>query len=118
MTRVKRGVTSRKKHKKVLKLTKGYRMTNRRLIKRAKEASLHAGEYAFHGRKLRKRDMRQLWITRINSQLAHTDLSYNRFINGLKKANIEIDRKMLSHLALHHPEIFKVIVQNCKSHIN
>lgn len=114
MTRIKRGVTTHKKHKKVLKLTKGYRGTRHRLIKVAREAALHAGAYAYHGRKLRKRDMRRLWITRINGELKRIGLSYNKFINDLKKAKIEIDRKILADLVLSDPQTFKLIVDRVK----
>ena len=78
--RVKTGPTRKRKHKKVLKRTKGFRMTKGRLYKVSKEADLHAGEYAFAGRKLRKRDLRRLWITRINAALSKSDISYNKFI--------------------------------------
>lgn len=118
MARIKRGTTSHAKHKKLHQMTKGYRMTKRRLVRVAKEAVLHAGEYAFMGRKLRKRDMRQMWITRINGQLQHMDLSYSRFINALKKADIQIDRKMMAHLATRDPEVFKIVVDQAKSKIN
>ena len=112
MPRVKTGITRKNRHKKVLKLTKGFRGTNRRLIKRAKEAALHAGQYAFIGRKLRKRDMRKLWIMRINAALKQIDetMRYSRFINSLKKANIQLDRKVLSELAVNDPETFKAVV--------
>lgn len=118
MARIKRGVTSHAKHHKLHEMTKGYRMSKHRLVKVAKEAALHAGEYAFVGRKLKKRDMRQLWITRINGQLQHMDLSYSRFINGLKKANIQIDRKMMAHLVTRDPEVFKAVVDQAQAHIN
>lgn len=112
MPRVKTGVTRRRRHKKVLKLNKGYRGTNSRLYRRAKEASLHAGQYAFIGRKLRKRDMRKLWIMRINAALKQLDssLNYSRFINGLKKANISLNRKMLAELAVKDNRAFKAVV--------
>lgn len=115
MARVKRGVTTRARHKKVLRQTAGYRMTRHRLIKVAKEAALHAGEYAYAGRKLRKRDFRQLWITRINGALKNFDLSYNQFIAGLKKANIGLDRKILAELVNSDPQTFKSIVDRVKN---
>lgn len=118
MARIKRGVSSHAKHKKILDLTKGYRMTKHKLIKVAKEAALHAGEYAYAGRRLRKRDFRQLWITRLNGSLGQMDLSYSRFINGLKKANIQLDRKILADLAIQDPEVFKIIVDKAKEQIN
>ncbi len=114
MTRVKTGPTRKKRHKKVLKRTKGFRMTKGRLYKVSKEADLHAGEYAFAGRKLRKRDMRKLWITRINAALADSELSYNQFIAGLKKAKIELDRKTLADLAISDPKTFQKIVDKAK----
>ena len=88
MARVKRGLTSHAKHKKLLELNKGYRMTKGRLIKVATESMLHAGEYAFAGRKLRKRNIRSLWISRLNQSVQKMDLNYSRFINGLKTAGI------------------------------
>lgn len=118
MARVKRGLTSHSKHKRTLKLTKGYRMTKRKLIKVAKESMLHAGEYAFTGRRLKKRDMRSLWITRINQQVQTMDLSYSQFINALKKADIELDRKILADLAVTDPEVFKIIVDKAKEQLN
>lgn len=91
------------------------RMTKGRLYKVSKEADLHAGQYAFVGRKLRKRDMRKLWITRINAALTPFNLSYSKFINMLKKAKIELNRKMLADLALADPKSFKAIVEKVKS---
>ena len=114
MARVKRGTISRRKHKKLLNLTKGYRGTKSRLVRVAKEASLHAGQYAFHGRKLRKRDNRSLWIVRIGEAVKKEGLSYSVFINKLKKANIELDRKILSDLVVEDPETFKKIVSEIK----
>lgn len=112
MPRTKTGVTRRKRHKKILKLAKGYRGTNSRLYKRAKEAVLHAGQYAYIGRKLRKRDMRKLWIMRINGALkmVNENLQYSRFINGLKKSKVELNRKMLSEVAINDPATFKAVV--------
>ena len=114
MARVKRGTVSRRKHKKLLNLTKGYRGTKSRLVRVAKEASLHAGQYAFHGRKLRKRDNRSLWIVRIGEAVKKEGLYYSVFINKLKKANIELDRKILSDLVVEDPETFKKIVSEVK----
>lgn len=110
MTRVKRGVESRRKHKKLLSLTKGYRGTKRRLVKVAREAALHAGEYAFHGRKRKKRDFRRLWITRISEAAKQEGTSYSRLIAGLNKNNIKIDRKILADLVLNDREVFKKIL--------
>jgi len=112
--RVKTGTARRRKHKKVLKRTKGFRMTKGRLYKVSKEADLHAGEYAFAGRKLRKRDLRRLWIIRINAALTDFDLSYNKFMAGLKKAKIEINRKILADLAITDPDTLKKIVEHVK----
>lgn len=112
MSRTKTGVTRHKRHKKVLKLTKGFRGTNNRLYKRAKEALLHAGQYAYIGRKLRKRDMRKLWIMRINAAIKQVseNLNYSRFIKGLKTAKVEINRKMLSEIAVKDFDTFKEIL--------
>ena len=114
MARVKRGVVSRRKHNKLLKLTKGYRGTKSRLIRVAHEAALHAGQYAYHGRKLRKRNFRTLWITRISSAVKEQGLSYSVFINKLKKANIVLDRKILSHLLVEDPKTFQKVVEVAK----
>jgi large subunit ribosomal protein L20 len=113
--RIKTGPTRHRKHKKILKSTQGYRMSKHRLIKVAKEAALHAGQYAYVGRKRRKRDFRCLWITRIQAGTRENGLSYNRFIAGLKKAKIELDRKILAELALNQPTVFKTIVEKVKS---
>lgn len=110
MARIKRGTTSRRKHKKILSLTKGYRGTRNRLIKTAHEALLHADQYSFHGRKRKKRDIRRLWIVRINGALSEKGYSYNKFINGLKNKKIEIDRKILAKLITDDPKTFETIV--------
>lgn len=110
MSRVKRGVTTRARHKRLLKRTEGYRMTNNRLVQRAHEADLHAGQYAFHGRKLRKRDMRSLWIVRISGALRDQGMKYSTFMNALKKKNIELDRKSLAALVAEDPKAFKAII--------
>jgi len=112
MARVKRGTVSRRKHKKLLKATKGYRGTKSRLIKVAKEAELHARAYSYHGRKLRKRDFRSLWITRIAQAVRKEGLSYSVFINRLKKAHIELDRKILNDLIVSDPDTFKKVVES------
>lgn len=109
--RVKTGPVRRRAHKKLLSQTKGFRMTRHRLYKVAKEASLHAGQYAFMGRKLRKREMRRLWIVRINSILKNFNLSYSRFINLLKKAKIELNRKILADLAINNPAVIEALVK-------
>lgn len=115
MSRIKRGTVSRRKHNKLLSLTKGYRGTRSKLVKVAKEASLHAGQYAFQGRKIRKQDFRTLWITRISEAVKKENLSYSVFINKLKKANIELDRKSLSNLVVEDPMTFKHIVDKVKA---
>lgn len=115
MARVKRGTVSRRKHNKLHALTKGYRGTKSRLVKAAKEASLHAAQYSFHGRKLRKRDFRTVWITRISEALKLEDMNYSTFMNKLKKANIMLDRKILSNLLVEDPAAFKQIVNTVKN---
>ncbi len=114
MARIKRGVVSRRKHNKLHDLTKGYRGTKSRLVKVAKEASLHAGAYAYHGRKLRKRDFRTLWITRISEAVKQQDMSYSVFMNKLKKANIELDRKVLNDLVVNDAAVFTQLVDKVK----
>lgn len=110
--RIKRGIVSHRKHKKLLESVKGYRMTKRRLVKVAKEAYLHAGMYAFNGRKKKKSDFRKLWITRISEHLKTKNISYSKFINKIKKANVTLDRKILSHLVTNDPETFGQILDN------
>ena len=115
MARVKRGVTSHYKHKKLLDLAKGYRGVRSKLVRRAKESVLHAGAYAFAGRKQKKRDMRALWIIQLGNAVRAEGLSYSKFIAGLKNKNINLDRKMLAELAVNHPEDFKKIVSQVTS---
>src|SRR6185369_4367984 len=112
MPRTKTGVVRRRRHKKLLARTKGFRGANTRLYKRAKEADLHAGQYAYVGRKLRKRDMRSLWIVRISAALKTLGdgLNYSRFIQMLKKANVSLDRKILADIAATDFNSFKAIV--------
>ncbi len=114
MVRVKGGTVTRKRHKKVLKRTKGFRMTRNRLFRVANEADLHAGQYAYIGRKLRKRDFRRLWITRISEAVKKLGWSYNQFIHALKKADIELDRKILADLVVNDPKVFQRIVDKVK----
>lgn len=114
MARVKKGLTKRRRHKKILAAAKGYRGARSRLVRTAKEAGLHAGNYAFAGRKQRKRQKRRLWISQINAALKSRDLSYNKFIKGLYEANIEIDRKILSSLAVSDPDTFDKVVSKAK----
>jgi large subunit ribosomal protein L20 len=106
MSRVKRGVTARARHKKVLKQAKGYYGARSRVYRVAKQAVIKAGQYAYRDRKQRKRQFRQLWITRINAGARLHGLSYSRFINGLSKASIEVDRKVLADLAVNDKEAF------------
>lgn len=113
--RVKRGVASHAKHKKIDVANKGYRMTKRRLTRVAKEAYLHAGEYAFAGRKLRKREFRRLWITRISETVRQNGISYSAFISKLKANNIEVDRKVLANLIVEHPEAFSAVLEKVKT---
>jgi len=114
MPRVKGGLRTHARHKKILKQAKGYRLTRSKLFRRAHEAVIRAGEHAFAGRKLRKRDMRKTWISRINSALFNYDINYSTFINGLKKSNIELDRKTLSQMAIHNPKHFEQVVNKVK----
>lgn len=115
MARVKRGTVSRRRHNKLHELTKGFRGTKSRLIRAAKEASLHAGAYAFHGRKLRKRDFRTLWITRIGEAAKKEGISYSVLMNKFKKADIRLDRKILSEIIAEDSATFKKLVDTVKN---
>jgi len=117
MPRVKRGVQAHAKHKKVLKLARGYYGARSKVYRVAKQAVIKAGQYAYRDRKQRKRQFRRLWITRINAAVRELELemSYSQFINGLKKANIEIDRKVLAELAVSDSAAFKVIAEQAKA---
>ena len=110
MARVKRGLNAHRRHKKLLGLTKGYRGTKSKLVKMAHESSLHAGQYAFHGRKRKKIDFRRLWIVRISEASKAEGLPYSKFIDKLTKSQIKIDRKILSDMVINDPETFKKIV--------
>ncbi len=114
MVRIKGGVTTRKKHKQVLKLAKGYWMSRHKQFKKAKEAVLHAGEYAFAGRRLKKRNFRTLWTIRLNAALRPMGISYSRFIHAMKVKKLEVDRKILSEIVISYPEIFAKIVEKVK----
>jgi len=114
MARVKRGVTSHAKHKKVLNAAKGYRGRRKNTIRIAKQAVEKAGQYAFRDRKNKKRTFRALWIQRINAGVRQFGLTYSRFISGLEKAGIDMDRKVLSDLAIREPAAFQVIVEKVK----
>ena len=115
MARIKGAVTARKRHKKVLKLAKGFRGGRSKLYIPANEFVMKSLAHSYTGRKLKKRDFRQLWITRINAGTRQHGLSYSRFMNGLKKADININRKMLSEMAIHDAEGFKVLVETAKN---
>ncbi len=115
MPRVKRGVTARSRHKKVLKQAKGYYGARSRVFRVAKQAVIKAGQYAYRDRRQRKRQFRALWIARINAAARMNGLSYSRLIAGLKKAAIEIDRKVLADLAIHDKAVFTAIVEKAKT---
>ena len=114
MARVKNGATTKARHKKVLKQAKGYFGSKHRLYKTAKEQLMHSGQYAFRDRKQKKRDFRKLWITRINAACRENEISYSRFIEGLNKAGVVIDRKMLSEIAIQDPKAFTELVRVAK----
>ncbi len=115
MSRVKRALVTQRKHKKLLNLAKGYRGARSRLVKRAHEAVLHAGEYAFSGRKLKKRDMRSLWITRIGYAAKQLGTSYNTLIHHLNQKKIGLNRKMLNELVTQDFETFKKVVEKAQA---
>lgn len=114
MARVKRGVTARARHKKVLKKAKGYYGARSRVFRTAKQAVIKAGQYAYQGRKQKKRQYRSLWIIRINAAVNMHGLSYSKFIAGLKRAKIDIDRKILADIAVHDKKAFAAIVAKAK----
>ena len=114
MARVKGGTVARARRKKVLKEAKGYFGSKHRLYKTAKEQLMHSGQYAFRDRKQKKRDFRKLWITRINAACRQNEISYSRFIEGLTKAGVEINRKMLSEIAINDPKMFSELVKVAK----
>ena len=118
MTRVKGGTISRARHKKVMKQAKGYFGSKHRLYKSANEQVMHAGKYAFRDRRQKKRDLRKLWITRINAACRLNEISYSKFIDGLNKAGISINRKMLSEIAIDNPNAFKDLVKVAKEALN
>ena len=115
MARVKRGVTAGRRHKKVLKKAKGYYNARRKVYRVAKQAVIKAGQYAYTGRRLKKRDYRALWVQRINAAARSFGLSYSRLISGLKTAGIEIDRKALADVAVHDITAFGVIAEKAKA---
>ena len=114
MPRVKRGVTTHRRHKKVLALTKGHRATKHSLFRRARESMLKSLSYAYAHRRERKGDMRRLWISRVNAASRAQGLTYSQFMNGLKKAGVEINRKMLADMAVREPESFANLVTIAK----
>ncbi|OGK62448.1 50S ribosomal protein L20 [Candidatus Roizmanbacteria bacterium RIFOXYB2_FULL_38_10] len=114
MVRVKGGVHTRRKHKKVLKMAKGFWMTRHKQFKKAKEAVLHAGQYAYDGRKLKKRNFKTLWIVRLNAAVRTLGLNYNQFIHKLTEKNIVLDRKVLSQIAVEYPSVFSKIIEKIK----
>ena len=113
--RVKTGTVRRKRHKKILKMAKGFYSGRRKHFRKAKEQVERSLVYAFRDRKQKKRDFRKLWIVRINAACRLNDISYSRFINGLKKAGIELDRKILADLAMNEPEAFAKVVEQAKA---
>jgi len=114
MVRVKSGIQTKRRHKKILKLAKGYWMTRHKQFRKAQEAVLHTGEYAFTGRKDRKRDFRKLWIISLNAAVRQFGLTYSQFIQKLDAKKIALDRKILAKLAVEHPEVFAKIVEKVK----
>lgn len=118
MTRVKGGTVAKNRRRKVLKEAKGYFGSKHRLFKTAQEQLFHSGEYAYRDRKANKRNFRKLWITRINAACRMNDISYSKFMNGLAKAGIEINRKMLSEMAIENPAAFTKLVETSKNALN
>jgi len=118
MARVKKAVNAKKKHKKILKLAKGFRGARSKLFKTANQIVIKALSHAYKGRKLKKRDYRKLWITRINAAARINGISYSRFMNGLRLAGIEMNRKMLAEMAIHDKEGFTQLVDVAKEKLN
>ena len=118
MTRVKGGTVAKNRRRKVLKQAKGYFGSKHRLFKTAQEQVFHSGKYAYRDRKQNKRNFRKLWITRINAGCRENDISYSKFINGLNIAGIEINRKMLSEIAINEPTVFADLVKTAKDALN
>lgn len=115
MARVKRAIMTRKRRKKILKLSKGYFGGKSKLFKTAKQAVMKSGQYAYIGRKQKKRDFRRIWITRISAGCKQNGMNYSTFINGLKKANIALNRKMISEIAISDPAAFAALCEKAKS---
>ena len=118
MARVKRGVVARRRHRKVLSRAKGYYGARRKVFRVAKQAVIKAGQYAYRDRRVRKRDFRSLWIQRINAAAREHGLSYSRFINGLKRAEIGIHRKMLAELAVNDKVAFKALAEKAQAQLS
>jgi large subunit ribosomal protein L20 len=116
MARVKRGVAAHRRHRKVLAQVKGHYSTNNRLYNRAHESMMHALQYAYRDRRVRKRDMRRLWIIRINAAARINGIAYSRFIQGLKSAGVVVDRKMLADLAVRDAAAFAAVAEVAKQH--
>ncbi|MBK1973441.1 50S ribosomal protein L20 [Campylobacter sp. TTU-622] len=117
MARVKTGIVRRRRHKKILKLARGFYSGRHKHFRKAKEQLERSLVYAYRDRRRKKRDFRRLWIIRINAACRLNNISYSKFINGLKKANIELDRKILANLAMNDASAFAKIVQNVKEHL-
>ena len=115
MTRVRNGVVTKQRHKKILKEARGYFGSKHREFKSAKEQLMHAGQYAYRDRRQKKREFRKLWIVRINAACRENEISYSRFIEGLNKAGLEINRKMLSEIAINDPKAFSELVKVAKT---
>ena len=115
MARVKTGIVRRRRHKKILKMARGFFSGRRKHFRKAKEQLERSLVYAFRDRRQKKRDFRRLWITRINAACRLNDISYSRFINALNKANIDLDRKILADMAMHDPEAFATVVKQAKA---
>ncbi|MDH7569558.1 MAG: 50S ribosomal protein L20 [Armatimonadota bacterium] len=116
MARVKRGVMTRKRHNEILRLAKGYRGAKHRLFRQAHEAVMHAGQYAYRDRRQRKRDFRRLWITRISAACRLNGFTYNRLIEGLTKAGVQVDRKILAEMAVNDAEGFARMLEIARAH--
>jgi large subunit ribosomal protein L20 len=118
MARVKRGVVARRRHKKVLKRAKGYYNARRKVFRVANQAVIKAAQYAYRDRKVRKREFRSLWIVRINAAARENGLSYSRFMNGLKRANIDLDRKVLADMAVRDKVAFAAVAEKAKASLS
>lgn len=115
MTRVTRSKQARRRRKKILKLAKGYRGARHRLYRTAREAVMHAGQYAYRDRRVRKRDFRKLWIARVNAAARNAGMTYSRFMQGLRRAGVDLNRKMLADMAVSDPEAFAKVVEQAKA---